>query len=800
MTIRVTGLNSGLDTDSIIQELVSAYRSKGDKIKKQQIKLSWTQDIWKSLNAKVLKLYKSLDNLRFTSGYNMKKTTVSDPTKATITASKNATNGSQSLRIEQLAKSGYLTGGQLKNNKKGSAATLGDLGYGNGTGTYTISNAAGTAKAEFEVNSNTTIKDFISQINNSGVGVTASYDETNQRIFIQSKSSGEANDFVLMGKDENGTKALTKLGVNASSARANEAAKGWMEYYDGTGADLTKLQADVETIADAKFYMDAYAKDTEARQAENSKASAAIGYYNAYKSNLEVRAAVGGAKNAMSAACLANMSDQDLEKQYVVAADGNLTEATSEQLADPTLQIVKGSDYYTQIITNNGIQKMQPKWDENGQPVVDENGIQVQEETQMFQQIRNYAANNAGIGAYEGDPANSAYVLPVGADGNDAETSANYYKSIIEANNEAISKNQDEMYKLSDTLEKYKLLDSAAITKEMSSMANPDAATTAARDAYIQDLAQQVEYIAANYVAEVGPDGKVGYVPKQGILSEGASRVDAQDAIIYLNGAQFKSDTNTFNVNGLSIQATATTGEDEVTITTATDTQGLYDKIKDFINEYNAIINEMSALYSAPSAKGYEPLMSEEKQALSDSEVADWEKKVKDSLLRRDSNLSTLISVMTSSMSSTVNVNGKKYSLASLGIKTESYFSSTAATRNMYHIDGDEDDDTTSANENKLMAMLNSDPDTVIGIMRGLTDKLSENLGKQMRSSTLRSFQSIYNDKAMSVSYSDYTKKISAWEEKVTKIEDDYYKKFAAMEQALGKLQSQQSAFAGLLG
>ena len=61
MTIRLTGMNSGLDTDAIIQELVSAYRAKGDKIKKQQTRLSWTQDKWKSINAKVLNLYKSLD-------------------------------------------------------------------------------------------------------------------------------------------------------------------------------------------------------------------------------------------------------------------------------------------------------------------------------------------------------------------------------------------------------------------------------------------------------------------------------------------------------------------------------------------------------------------------------------------------------------------------------------------------------------------------------------------------------------------------------------------------------------------
>ena len=57
MPIRITGMNSGLDTDAIIQELVSAYRSKGDKIKKQQTKLSWTQDKWKALNTKVVKLY-----------------------------------------------------------------------------------------------------------------------------------------------------------------------------------------------------------------------------------------------------------------------------------------------------------------------------------------------------------------------------------------------------------------------------------------------------------------------------------------------------------------------------------------------------------------------------------------------------------------------------------------------------------------------------------------------------------------------------------------------------------------------
>ena len=44
MAIRISGLISGLDTDAIVQELVSAYSTKKENIEKKQTKLSWTQD------------------------------------------------------------------------------------------------------------------------------------------------------------------------------------------------------------------------------------------------------------------------------------------------------------------------------------------------------------------------------------------------------------------------------------------------------------------------------------------------------------------------------------------------------------------------------------------------------------------------------------------------------------------------------------------------------------------------------------------------------------------------------------
>ncbi len=693
MTIRITGMNSGLDTDAIIQELVSAYRSKGDKIKKQQTKLSWTQDKWKALNTKVVKLYKSLDNLRFTAGYNMKKTSVSDTTKATITAGDKAVNGSQTLKIKSTAKSGYLTGGQIADKSKGRKATLADLGYASGssdpaleTGTYRIS-GNGVTK-DIEVNGNTTIADFVDQLNNSGTGVQASYDETNKRLFISSKSTGKDADFTLSALDAKGADVLNAFGVNVESATSSAEAAKWMEYYNTSGApgavDTNKLEADVRALAALKADQAKLTGEVEGYQMQNSKLTGALGYIQAKKDN-----------------------------------------------------------------------------------------------------------DTAAIQAYEADTTNQQFIDDVAA-ASDLDALAKTYTDTIEANNNSITANSEKMQENAENMKQYATIDSAKVTGQMANApaSDPDI------DAYVQTLTERVEYFNNNYTLNA-TTGKYELNADQ--RSNGANKVNGMDAEIELNGAQFSSSSNTFNINGLTIQALAETDSD-IMITTATDTQGLYDKIKDFLTEYNSIISEMSSLYSADSAKGYEPLLSEEKEALSDSEVADWEKKIKDSLLRRDGNLSTLITSMTSAMSSSVEIGGKKYNLASLGIKTEGYFNTTAATRYMFHIDGDPDDETSSANGDKLMSMLNSDPDKVIDIIKGVTNKLYDNLSKQMKPTTLRTYQTIYNDKAMATSYSDYTKKISAWEEKVAKIEDSYYKKFAAMETALAKLQSQQSSLAGLLG
>lgn len=274
------------------------------------------------------------------------------------------------------------------------------------------------------------------------------------------------------------------------------------------------------------------------------------------------------------------------------------------------------------------------------------------------------------------------------------------------------------------------------------------------------------------------------------------------DAVIELDGIKYTSSTNTIEVNGLTITAkTKTAAGTSVTLSTRQDTDGIYDIIRNFFKEYNSLINEMDKLYNAESTKGYEPLTDEEKDELTDSEIEKWETKIKDSILRRDSNLSTISSAMKNIMLQGASVNGKQMYLSDFGIETLGYFTAADNEKNAYHISGDEDDSAVSSKENQLKAMIASDPDTVISFFTKLSQNLYAELNKQSRSiDGIRSFGSFYDDKKMKDEYNSYATKIKKQEDKLTAMQDRWYNKFSAMETALAKLQSNQSAVSGLLG
>lgn len=935
MPIRITGLNSGLDTEAIISALVSSYSYKTNKYKKAQTKLSWKQDAWKTLNTKVYSFYTSLDSLRFSKNYNLKSTKVSDSTKATVTASSSAPNGTQKLNILKVAQAGYLTGGKLDDSTT-TGTTLAELGYTGGNGSITLTKGDGTKK-NIEVSQGTTVNSFINSLKEAGVN--ASYDDINKRIFVSSKDTGKDNDFTLTGGNVDGANALTKLGLNVQSKETDATYTSYTKYYDADGNKLS------QNVTDA---INAYtqAKETYNKaNAQNSNLSSAYGYASAYTAmqdalkesglstddqnklvKLLQMSATDRAKSVMTSNgtiykaettdedgnTIYSYEDTDGSKKYIQAvntytgsdgvsyttkdgkvftdASGNEYKATGKKDADgnalyantkdgTTTEITiktetnyyeaaaseqrtgfyqitdndgnvytqddtgvyadkKGNKYYLddtsgKLIQTTGKKDASDNWEKktNGKEVSFDADKKVETTKTVYTQ--GAAVSNAvtGTKAYT-DFADAIKKPADGTEKTDKEVTS--FLSTLASNISTVNtyeKTKDttlsdtDVYSRTDIIQKvhdaYTGADSGAggsqgvtdLTNKFAAVitANKETMETSqttmdenevlASIANMEDGAEKDAAIA-EFVKQVRAANDIT-TSKDITYNTDAKKIDGCDAEITLNGIKYTGSSNSFSVNGLNITAQVVTGDGDanaISITTATDTQGIYDKIKDFLSQYNSLINEITSLYNADSAKGYDPLTDDEKDAMSDTEVEKWEQKIKDSLLRRDDNLESLMSAMTSAMSGAVEVNGKKYYLSNFGIKTLGYLNAPKNQQNAYHIDGDEDDANSSANADKLMTAITNDPDTVINFMQGLASNLYTAVHKKMQSSSLSSIYTVYNDKEMASEYSDYTSIIKKWEQKLEDKEDYYYKKFSSMETALSKLNSQTSSLSSLFG
>lgn len=701
MAMRISGIASGLDTDSMVQELVKASSKKKEDLEKAQTKLGWQQEVWKEFNTKVYNFYNNqLTNMMLESSFNKKKTTVSDSNIASVIAGTDTANGTQTLAVKQLAKTGSLTGGKLSDDKSVTGkTTLAELIKKNGG---TLSDTAeisfrvmnGGKETTISLSGKSTINDVMEALR--GTGLTANFDETNQRIFINAGGSGAENDFTITGSDVEGLTALSSMGLlNKSDFEPGSAAyenyQYWGEAFDNVGGTYQ--------LNEAKFQEKL--KETTAKEVADM-----LKELDTYKSEVqrlrEERTKLTSEKDKVQ-----NLKD---------------SEEAQKKLADAANVL---RDYYQSVIDD-------------------------------------YDTNGAASGI-------SAEELQAARDGR------------------------------MKAVEAYTVAESAA--KSMDLVVPP---TTAS-----YDLASKVEqesraYAAAANMALHDPTLLSG-------ASSNSVRVQGQDAIISLNGADFTSDSNHFTINGLNITANAVsaiTGKDadgnnvyaESTISTSDDVDGIYDMVKNFFKEYNALIKEMDTLYNAKTAKGYEPLTDDEKDAMSDTEVEKWETKIKDSLLRRDSDLGTLIQTFKTAMLGSVTIDGKKYSLSNFGINTLGYFKSGDNEKGVFHIDGDKDDTNTSGEEDKLKAAIASDPETVKKFFTELIGGLQKQVNGIMQRTDYRSIYNVYDNKRMQVEYDEYTEKIKKQEKKLQALEDRYYKQFTTMETAMSKLNSQQSYISSLFG
>lgn len=713
MGIRMSGLSSGMDTEAIVKELMSAQSMKKNKVVKAKTKLEWTQTKWSELNTKLTGLYNNfVSKMQLSTAYKTKKTTVSDATKASVTAKTSAANGSYSMEIKNVATSQYLTGAKINASASDKLTDI-DSSLLN----KEISITVGTKTTKFAVTADTTLKDFTSALQSAGLN--ANFDDAQKRLFISSKESGLENAFSITTSgitdaEVNGRKALRDAAGYSSMTSSNKKLfDSAMEKLQTSGVGTDDYNSALNTIAKLSYET----KKTSAENAATTYVKAKI--YSEKYSEYEEKA-------------------KEKLKDTYFAEDGSLKPGKTQEAYDAAVAKQADADTTSYVGTqlNDSDVKLQ----------IDEAAFSGKTEADMAD------FSEEAVKKYYGETVTAF----TGMDGVDEESEKNRLTSYVQ-----------DYASISDR-------DEVLAGSALSGLGMADIAVDADGNVTVNGGAN---------------DSSNSTIPK------GMALIEASDSKIILNGAELTSSSAVVSANGLDITLTGLTKTDEpITFSVTNDTESVYNSIKSFLKEYNSVMKEMNTLYNADSAKGYEPLTSEEKEAMSDDDVKLWEDKIKNSLLSSDSTLSSIMSSMRSAMMSTVEYDGKTYALSSFGIMTSTDYTEGG----LLHIYGDADDSVYSAKDDKLKKALDEDPDAVIATLTGVFGKLRETMSQKMSATKYSSSLTFYNDIKMKSDVKSYEDEIEDWEDRLAEMEDSYYSKFTAMETALAKLQSQQSSMSSL--
>lgn len=256
--------------------------------------------------------------------------------------------------------------------------------------------------------------------------------------------------------------------------------------------------------------------------------------------------------------------------------------------------------------------------------------------------------------------------------------------------------------------------------------------------------------------------------------------------VLYNNGVTISSETNDIEVNGLKFTAVAITTT-PITVTVSKDIDSMVDAIKNFVNEYNTLLEEINTKLSANSAKGYEPLTDDEKDAMSEKEIELWESKIKDSLLRNDSTLKDLSGMLRSAMTT-------DYSKTDAGLDEKCSMLSQLGISST----GWKDRGKLTIDEEVLRKAISDNGDGVVSLVTTIASNIDKELDARSKSTEFRTYGQYFSDKTQTSNISRYEKEIETAQDRYDRLEAMYYKKFTAMEQAMQDMNSQSSLFSSM--
>ncbi|WP_114570097.1 flagellar filament capping protein FliD [Exiguobacterium flavidum] len=232
--IRLSGLASGIDTETMIKQLMTAERAPVDRLAQKKQTLTWQRDAYREINRALLDFRTASSDMLLSKNYMSKAATSSDSSKISVTASPSANAGSLTIdSVTHLASSSSLT---MERNGGASGTitgktTLKDSGIvgidaatqkTNLELTTYAADGSGTAKTvKLELSETATIEDLVNQINsNKELGLSAVFNDLTGKLVLSRQATGKlkATDEIVW--TDNGSIALAPVKTTQAGANA----------------------------------------------------------------------------------------------------------------------------------------------------------------------------------------------------------------------------------------------------------------------------------------------------------------------------------------------------------------------------------------------------------------------------------------------------------------------------------------------------------------------------------------------------------------------------------------------------
>lgn len=793
--LRLGGITSGFDTESMVTQLLSSYQTRIDKQNKKITKLSWQQSAYQDITKKITEfkntyfdILKRDTYLMSASTFNKFKADVTSSSAAdaaglTVSTSSNSTAGSYKVKLTQAAKAASAKGssvasgnfsldlekalnsatGEVKTNDDGSKTwsmnfAL-DIQVGGAKKTISF-----TADAALDADGNIADRDaakssIIDSLNaklqesfgysGKTTGATGATDANGKEWFLQAKMGADGKVEFQVGGNSSVTVTENKGNFGLAQPREKTAIS--------TGSVVTGMNI---------FQVDIGGKTVSA--AFNGVSST---YYDS-KDQAGNEAVLAEFKNLKTAA---------YRKSYNLTDDAVVTDEQLEKFTYTSAQAAK-----------------------------DRNAASIQEALKL--NVNDYTFSFDGTYLTAADSNGNAVDFSMtsvegGTLGLAKASASNKFNTNSSLSDLGFTAEADGTYKLNINGTEISLDKESTITSMISAVNKSAAGVTMTYSSLTNSFTLESKEFGSAGKIEVGDTAlgrSLGLVDDNGTV--GAA--EGQNAIFEINGQEIYLNDNTYTLDGntFTFNDNMTIGE-TYNVTITKDSTTVKEALKKFVESYNQLIDDVYGyIGKAPATDDdgnkYEPLTSAEKEEMSEDEITKWEEKAKQGVLYNDSTVSTVMSQMRSALYTSVTLDdGSKFGIYNLGIKTSSEWSQ----HGKLEIDEDAFDKAFEKNEDAIIKLFTDSDSGMMKKLNSVIDNAVKSSGAANTRGTLvrkagKADSSVTTDSTIYKEMVKMQNRLKELQDRYDSKEEYWWKVFTNMETAMTDLNSQTSYISSYLG